>query len=88
MKISSQVCHLSHFIIILSNHDYTKNLKFLKKNVYRPSIIFLFRKSLFKNAFDKNFSICQPIFKLFAAQFVTNLMLNCAKNIFHLYSNM
>ena len=31
---------------------------------------FLYRKSLFKNGFDQNFFICQPIFKFFAAKFL------------------
>ena len=33
------------------------------------------------------FLVCQPIFKIFAAHFATNLMLNCAKKIFHLDKN-
>ena len=47
-------------------------LKFLRENIYLPSIRFLYRKSLVKNVFDQNFFICNPIFKIFAAQFATN----------------
>ena len=48
------------------------NLKFLRENIYLPSIRFLYRKSLFKIVFDQNFFICQPIFKIFATHFATN----------------
>ena len=62
---------------------------FLRENIYLPSMRFLYRKSLFKNVFDQNFFIkkCQPIFKIFAAHFATNKMLNCAKKIFPLHLN-
>ena len=48
MKISSQVSHLYHFIMVLSNH----NLIILQENIYLPSMRFLYRKSLFKNVSD------------------------------------
>ena len=56
------MCHFS--MILCSN-----NLKFLKENIYLPSIRFLYGKSLFKFFFDQNFFICQPIFKIFVALF-------------------
>ena len=75
MKILSRVCHLCHFVMILSNHDRNRNnrnFNFLRENIYLPSMRFLYRKSLFKNVFDQNCFICQPIFKIFAAHFATD----------------
>ena len=58
-----------------------KNSKFLRENIYLPSMRFLYRKSIFKNVFDQNFFICLPIFNIIAAHFATNYMLRCAKKI-------
>ena len=35
---------------------------------------FLYRKSLFKNVFDQNFFICEPIFKIFVVVVVVYLL--------------
>ena len=47
---------------------------FLRENIYLPYMYtrVLYRKSLFKNVFDQNFFICQPIYKNFASHFATN----------------
>ena len=45
------VCPLFLFKMISSS----QYLKFLRKNIYLPSMRYLYRKSLFKNVFDQNF---------------------------------
>ena len=74
--------------MILSS-DYGRKLSFkiLLENNYLPSMIFYYRKSLFKIVFAQNFFNCQPIFKFFAAYFRTNLSPNSAKKIVCLQLN-
>ena len=55
--------------------------KILRENNYLPSMIFYYRKSLFKIVLGQIFFNCQQILKLFAAQFRTNLALNSANKI-------
>ena len=51
----------------------TDNLFFcVCENIYLPYMRVLYRNSLFKNVFDQNSFICQPVFKMFAAHFATN----------------
>ena len=45
------------------------------------------KKIPIQNVFDQNFFTCQPIFKIFASDFATNYVLNCAKKIVHLDLN-
>ena len=42
------------------------------ENNYLPSMIFTTEKPLFKFVFGKNLFNCQPILKIFAADFRTN----------------
>ena len=74
------MCHLK----MISNNPF-KILRiyiFLRENVYLPYMRFLYRKSLFKNVFDHNFFICQPILKIFCCTFCDKLNAQlCQENI-------
>ena len=57
------------------------SFKILRENNYLPSMIFYYRKSLFKIVLGQNFFNCQQIFKIFAEQFRTNQVLNSENKI-------
>ena len=50
----------------------SENLKFLRKNIYLPSMRFLYRNSLFKNVLTRTFFYFSTDFQNFAADFATN----------------
>ena len=57
------------FILIISDYDRLLRVKKnLRENNYLPSMIFLYRKSLFKIIFWQDLFNCQSIFKIFAAK--------------------
>ena len=60
--------------------EYCEFLNFAGNN-YLPSMIFYYRKSLFKNVLGQNFFNCQPIFKILAAPFRTKKAPNSSKKI-------
>ena len=59
-----------------------RNLEFSGQIVSSPACHVPIQNSLLKNIFGHKTFICQPIFKMFAAYFTTNLDLSIAKKIF------
>ena len=60
----------------------SRNLTFLRENIYLPSMRFLCRKSLFKNVFGQNFFYLSTDFQNFCYSFCDKLDAQlCQENI-------